>query len=202
MPEMPKLNRRESWQSLAISAIMAILAIRLSRVVLTAVLAASCNPPGSKPASPPPSRTPRDIEIPSSSSPPGKPSGLPASFEQELEFCVNETNRYRATLGLPPLVQSRELEAFAAEGARQDGLAHKPHHHFKTANTNFVATAENEIPWWPGSSVRSVIEQGLARMWAEGPGGGHYANMRGPYSRIGCGVFVNGTEITVVQNFR
>jgi hypothetical protein len=27
-------------------------------------------------------------------------------------------------------------------------------------------------------------------------------NMRGPYTQLGCGVFVNGTEITVVQNFR
>ena len=50
MPEMPKLICR-NFGNLGN---MAILAIRLSRVVLTAVLAASCNPPGSKPASPPP----------------------------------------------------------------------------------------------------------------------------------------------------
>jgi hypothetical protein len=47
-----------------------------------------------------------------------------------------------------------------------------------------------------------VIEQGLAMMWAEGPGGGHFENMRGRYVEVGCGVFVNGSEITVVQNFR
>jgi hypothetical protein len=39
-------------------------------------------------------------------------------------------------------------------------------------------------------------------MWAEGRGGGHHENMRGPYSEIGCGVFVNGNEVTVVQAFR
>ncbi len=44
--------------------------------------------------------------------------------------------------------------------------------------------------------------QGLAGMWAEGPGGGHYENMRGPYTEVGCGVFVNGVDITVVQDFR
>jgi hypothetical protein len=46
-----------------------------------------------------------------------------------------------------------------------------------------------------------VIQQGLAMMWAEGPGGGHYENMRGSYTQLGCGVFVNGNEITVVQDF-
>jgi hypothetical protein len=42
--------------------------------------------------------------------------------------------------------------------------------------------------------VRSVIHDGLAVMWGEGPGGGHYENMRGPYSQLGCGVFVSGAE--------
>ena len=39
-------------------------------------------------------------------------------------------------------------------------------------------------------------------MWAEGPGGGHFENMRGPYKELGCGVFVNGPEITYAQEFR
>jgi hypothetical protein len=40
--------------------------------------------------------------------------------------------------------------------------------------------------------------------WHVGRGtwGGHHENMRGPYSEIGCGVFVNGNEVTVVQAFR
>ena len=104
--------------------------------------------------------------------------------------------------GLPALTRSSELEAYAAAGARQDGLAHQAHLHYKSANLAAKGIAENELPWWPGSSVRSVIQKGLAMMWAEGPGGGHYENIRGPYTQLGCGVFVNGNEITVVQNFK
>jgi hypothetical protein len=65
-----------------------------------------------------------------------------------------------------------------------------------------VAFAGNEGPWWRSTSVRAVIRDGLAFMWSEGPGGGHYENIRGPYMQVGCGVFVNGNEITVVQDHR
>jgi uncharacterized protein YkwD len=133
---------------------------------------------------------------------PEPPSSAASTLPDDLAFCVTETNRYRARLGLPPLARSTELEALAAAGARQDGLAHQAHQHYKSAKLATKGIAENELPWWPGTSVRSVIERGLASMWAEGPGGGHYENMRGPYSTVGCGVFVNGKEITVVQNFR
>ena len=56
--------------------------------------------------------------------------------------------------------------------------------------------------WGSNLSVHKLLVQGLANMWAEGPGGGHYENMRGPYTELGCGVFVNGVEITIVQDFR
>lgn len=43
-------------------------------------------------------------------------------------------------------------------------------------------------------------------MWAEGPGPdsehGHYNNMADDvYTRVGCGLFVNGDEVTVTQDF-
>ena len=50
---------------------------------------------------------------------------------------------------------------------------------------------------------RSIfVQQGLAGMWAEGPGGGHYENIKGPYTQAGCGVSVQKGEATVVQAFR
>ena len=128
--------------------------------------------------------------------------GTSSTYDSELSFCVSETNRYRATLGLPALSRSGNLETYAAAGAREDGLAHVAHQHFRSTNGGGVARAENEIPWWTGTSVRTVMQQGLAGMWAEGPGGGHYENMRGPYTLVGCGVFVNGMEITVVQDLQ
>ena len=134
------------------------------------------------------------------------PSGLPtAATTVDLVYCVSETNRYRATVGAPALVRSAALEAYAAEGARIDGTAHDAHSHFKSTNGGGVAFAENELPWWPLGQFRAVQEvmrQGIAQMWAEGPGGAHYENIRGPYAQIGCGVFIQNGEITVVQDFR
>jgi len=131
----------------------------------------------------------------------GAPTGAASASEADLTFCVTEANQYRASIGKAPLTRSSTLEAYAATGAHDDGLAHTGHGHFHTAPG--VARAENEIPWWAHlASVHEVMQQGLAQMWAEGPGGGHYENLRGPYTEVGCGVFRSGSEITVVQDFR
>jgi len=134
------------------------------------------------------------------------PSDLPASATAaDLQYCVSETNRYRAPVGAPALARSSTIEGYAAEGARLDGLAHVAHSHFKSTNGGGVAFAENEIPWWPlgqFGAVQAVMVQGIAQMWAEGPGGGHYDNIKGPYTQLGCGVFIQNGEITVVQDFR
>jgi uncharacterized protein YkwD len=157
-------------------------------VLLMAALSASCSSPeGSSPTTP---------VAPTAGNPDAS-----TNVDPELTFCVTETNRYRATLGLAALTRSNSLEAYAAVGAREDGLAHVPHQHFKSTNGGGIASAENEMNGF-NQSLHGLIEQGLAGMWAEGPGGGHYENMRGRYSQLGCGVFVNGNEITVVQDFR
>jgi hypothetical protein len=65
---------------------------------------------------------------------------------------------------------------------------------------------ENEIPWWPLATyrtVRAVIRDGIAAMWAEGPGGAHYQSMTSTsVSLFGCGAYVGDGEVTVVQAFR
>lgn len=139
-------------------------------------------------------------ESPSSPSPTAT-----VSYASELQLCIDQTNQYRASVSRPALARSSALETYADAAARNDGTAHVGHQHFTRTNGGGVAFAENEIPWWPLNtlgSVRAVVEQGLAGMWAEGRGGGHHENMRGPYTEIGCGVFVNGNEVTVVQAFR
>ena len=126
-----------------------------------------------------------------------------ASFdvEAELNFCVAETNRYRATLGRAPLTRSSALEAYAALSARDLGLTGQPHQHFRNTNGGGISRAENQ-GWGSHLPAHTLLVQGLAGMWAEGPGGGHFENMRGPYKELGCGVFVNGPEITYAQEFR
>jgi uncharacterized protein YkwD len=130
------------------------------------------------------------------------PSVISSSSVADLALCADETNRYRASLGLRPLVRSAALEDFAARAASVDGVAHVAHNHFVETNGAGVSSAETEILWWRGFSVQSVIQRGLAQMWQVGPGGEHYDIMAGAYSEIGCGVAVNGSEVTVTQDFR
>ena len=96
---------------------------------------------------------------------------------------------------------------WAAEGAKHDHGVRRAHDHFNTRRFpgSFSALAENELPWWHlegGGSVRTVIREGIASMWAEGPGGGHYENLVGKYTEMGCGIWIEGDAITVVQDFR
>ena len=76
--------------------------------------------------------------------PPGVDGGAsPADAVDEdsadLVFCVDETNRYRATRSRPPLARSAALEAYAAEGAQVDGTAHSAHRHFSQTGGGGIA---------------------------------------------------------------
>lgn len=119
-----------------------------------------------------------------------------------LQFCTDEINRYRASIGRPPLVRSEALETFAATAAEHDHTAGVPHQYFRTTNGGGVATAETELLLWKGYSVRDVIKEGLGGMWTVGPGGSHYATLAGSYREVGCGIYVNGAAVTIAQDFR
>jgi hypothetical protein len=126
-------------------------------------------------------------------------------YESELQFCVDQTNQYRATVGLPALKRSEALEAYAVTSARVDARSRVPHQYFEKTDGGGVAMAETLVPWWPLSrygSVREIVRRGLARMWAEGRGGGHYDIIVGKYAGLGCGIYSDGTNVTVVQAFR
>ncbi len=126
-------------------------------------------------------------------------------YREERRLCLELTNEYRAEAGRPPLTASTRLDAYAAEAARQDGLAHRPHDYFDRTDGGKVALAENLVPWWSlarRKSVRAIVIDGLAFMWAEGPTGPHARNIAGPYTQLGCGIFVNADEVTLVQAFR
>jgi uncharacterized protein YkwD len=130
---------------------------------------------------------------------------VPAQYDEELRLCIDLVNQYRATIKRSPLTRSEALETYAARAAANDGRAHVGHQYFRRTRGGGVSRAENAIPWWPLAEVggvRGALEQGLRMMWDEGPGGGHYRNMTGKYSQIGCGIFVFGGEVTIVQEFR
>jgi hypothetical protein len=74
-------------------------------VVLVAAWTAACSSSdGNVPSNP---------SAPTSSNP-----GPTTNLEAELTFCVNETNRYRATQGLSAVARSSALDAYAAAGAQ------------------------------------------------------------------------------------
>ena len=120
-------------------------------------------------------------------------------------FCVEEVNRYRASVGAAALTRSSRIDQFSTDAAQVDGEAHEAHAYFyRTSGGNGTARAENMIPWWKASqygSVRAIVKKGLATMWAQGPGGAHYENMKGNYSEMGCGIFISNGEVTVSQDF-
>ena len=144
---------------------------------------------------------------PAAPSDPGAPGASSGALTlTDAAFCVDEVNRFRATVGASPLTASNQIGEFSAEAARVDGAAHETHRHFRQTNGGHgMAKAENEIPWWTLSrygSVRAIIREGLALEWAEGPGGSHYENMTGPYSEIACGINIQNGEVTITQDFR
>jgi hypothetical protein len=108
-------------------------------------------------------------------------------------------------VGAGALVMDAQLNDFAIEGSFELMANHVPHGHFNdaaAAGTLFTSdgfsgsAAENQgdpFGWPPAPSVPQQIDQILAAMWAEGPGGGHYDNMANPaFARVGIGLVVDG----------
>ena len=144
-----------------------------------------------------------------SSAEPSPAAGVSAdhrTYAAEMTLCVQVTNDYRARVGKAALTRSAVLEQYATTAARVDGTAKVAHHHAKTTNLgNGTTRAENAILWWSlryYGTVASVIRRGLEDMWKQGDGGSHYRHIVGRFTETGCGIFVNGDEVTVVQAFR
>jgi len=129
------------------------------------------------------------------------------------QFCVSETNRYRAMNSKPALTEAANLDAYADTGAMTDYNANSPHSHFSSTNGGGIAFAENECPghsgWHlsPGEDMNSLVGMCIAAFYAEGPGTdysthGHYINMMGNYATLGCGIFMaSNSDVTIVQDY-
>jgi len=128
------------------------------------------------------------------------PSG--AATEADVAFCVSEVNRYRVLAGMIALSRSAALDSFATESAEMDGKASQPHQHFSATGGAGISSAETELLRWRGASVHAIIEKGLSMMWQQGPGGEHYDIIAGPYSEIGCGIYIGASGVTVAQDYR
>ena len=143
----------------------------------------------------------------------GAPGGGdgPAGSMSAKQFCVSETNRYRAMNSKPALSESAQLEAYADTGAMHD-FTTSPHDHFSTTSGGGIAYAENECPqqgnwlYAEGQDLNMVVGACIAAFYSEGPGTdynthGHYINMMGAYGSLGCGIYYSGGKITIVQDY-
>ena len=50
--------------------------------------------------------------------------------------------------------------------------------------------------------IAQTISAAIAEFYSEGPSGGHFQNLMGPYNELGCGVATGGNGITFVQDLR
>jgi uncharacterized protein YkwD len=154
---------------------------RVLTIAVAAVLMSAC---GSTPSSP--------------TDEPPDPAGTATTAD--LQFCLDETNRYRSMRGRPALTLATDLVNRAQASAEADHASGRAHGYFEAHPLN---GAENEaLRWGLGGTVRGVVANMLAFMWSEGPGGGHYENIIGPYRELGCGFAITGSTMTFVQNLR
>lgn len=121
------------------------------------------------------------------------------------QFCVTETNRYRAMHGKPAVVRSPQLESYANTGAMID-FNGTPHDHFRNTSGGGIAFAENECPKWNlqqqgGGDMNNLVAACIAAFYSEGPGGGHYEIMLGNYGTLGCGLYQSGSSVTIIQDY-
>jgi hypothetical protein len=131
---------------------------------------------------------------PDAGTPPGTTGGGTA-----VQTCIDAINSYRKTVGSPALTEWKSAEPCTDGEAKTDSIANKAHSAFGTCGE----WAQDECPGWPGPSG-SMIGSCLQMMWAEGPGGGHYENMKNPsYTQVSCGFYtLPDGSVWATQNFR
>jgi hypothetical protein len=134
--------------------------------------------------------------------PPVPASAVVDPYAAARQQCINETNSYRARLGLPALVPNPGKYACTdvdARGDAQNGTVHGG-----SGKCDFGA--QNECPSWPGPAGQ-MVSRCLASMFAEGPGEpysahGHYINMTSKeYRSLACGFFEMNGRVWLVQNY-
>lgn len=132
------------------------------------------------------------------------PSPLPAGgTTADLAFCVSEANGYRAMVGAPALTESRSVETFAAAAAQSDAADGTPHAYYRS-HLPVGNSAENEaaVALFGTTTIQDDIRTAIGEFWSEGPSGGHYQNLVGPFTQLGCGLFVSTGMVLIVQDFR
>ena len=125
--------------------------------------------------------------------------GTPADFA----FFVSETNRYRVMGGAPTVSESSAVETFAAAAAQSDAASGIPHAYYR-GHLPAGNSGENEasLTLFGTTTIQDDISAGIAGVWDEGPAGGHYQDLLGPFTQLGCGSVRLPGRVLIVQDFR
>ncbi len=134
---------------------------------------------------------------------PERPAAV-GGFEQ---YNLDRINAYRQAAGVPPLVLDAQLTTFARQGSTQLMRDHVPHAHFAQAGDslwhqgfrNGAAENQGANTGWPRAASDATqnekrqIDEILAAMMREGPGGGHHDSILNPkLKRLGTGLAEDG----------
>jgi len=144
----------------------------------------------------------------------GGDGGMPAG-DPFVQHNLDVLNMYRAQQSPPaaPLALDAQLSSFAADGSQQLHDTNVPHQHFKAASSSGAIwtsgfchdAGENQAPGWPASSDAvelKSIDDVLAAMMAEGPGGGHHDNIvAADFSRVGIALLVQNGQLWLTNDF-
>jgi uncharacterized protein YkwD len=126
------------------------------------------------------------------------------TLEQARSHTLVYINGMRSLHGVGLLELDDALTAFAQEGSDRLARDHRGHGHIIEQQANCPGCGENQSDsrgWRPGPVGRQIDEI-LALMMDEGPGGGHHDNMLDPrWTRLGVGITNPGGEAYVTTDF-
>jgi uncharacterized protein YkwD len=126
------------------------------------------------------------------------------TLEQARSHTLTYINGIRSLQGVGLLELDDALTAFAQEGSDRLARDHRGHGHFIEQQASCPGCGENQSApggWRPGPVARQIDEI-LALMMDEGPGGGHHDNILDPrWTRLGVGITNPGGEAYVTTDF-
>ena len=141
----------------------------------------------------------------SSSSSGSSGSGDPA-LDDARAYNLKRINDYRAKAGVPALALDDALDTFAQAASTELSTDHQPHQYFKdhAGSCDCGIMAENQGDWngWTPGPVHGQIDDILALMMSEGPGGGHHDNIvSSRATRLGVGIVNPGGKMYFTNDF-
>jgi uncharacterized protein YkwD len=126
------------------------------------------------------------------------------SLAEARSHTLTYINGMRSLHGVALLELDDALTAFAQEGSDRLAHDHRGHGHFIDEQARCPGCGENQSDprgWHPGPARRQIDEI-LALMMDEGPGGGHHDNILDPrWTRLGVGITNPGGEVYLTTDF-